>query len=180
MSFLHPRKQRAAGEAQRLDPLGRASASLPQDGIGGFVFGDAPQGFGSGESIGREAVASGSSHGGKQAAGTRVLAMLARCGISAKGCGGAVEMEREAPRRIRRLLKRFYPAKTAENLAVILRISVRQAYDLLSGKARWTWRHVLRLLDHFRDDFVRLVILPLIGRDDGRPRLQFRRRREVA
>lgn len=96
------------------------------------------------------------------------------CGVSAKpGKDTSEALETRAHRRMRGFLKRKFPHATAENVAVVLRVSVRQAYDLLSGKARWTWRHILRLIDHFKGDFMHSVLHPLTG-EDGRPRFRLR------
>lgn len=109
------------------------------------------------------------------------------CGTAAKVCGRAAKpakpseeaLENRAKRRLKGFLKRKFPHATAENLAVIIKVSVRQAYDLLSGRYQWSWKHILRLISHFGEDFLRAVLHPLT-RKDGRPRFKLRMPRKVA
>ena len=52
----HQADQRQVGEAPGLNALRSAPAPLAEDRVGGVVLGDAPQGFGTGQSIGRQSV----------------------------------------------------------------------------------------------------------------------------
>lgn len=113
--------------------------------------------------------------------------MQSLCGIAAKVCGRAAnpqkdlqsEAETRTHKRLRGFLRRRYPHATAENLAVVLKVGVRQAYDLLSGRYKWSWRHIVRLISHFGEPLLYAVFHPLTKKD-GKPRFKLRAPRKVA
>lgn len=110
------------------------------------------------------------------------------CGVAAKVCGRTAKpakqsettLENHAHRRLRGFLKRKFPNATAENLAVILKVGVRQSYDLLSGRYTWSWRHVVRLISHFGEPLLHAVFHPLTRKDGSRRfRLRMPNRRKA-
>ena len=70
--------------------------------------------------------------------------------------------------------RRLPPDMPAKHLAQLLRISYRQALDLMNGTAQWTKRHMLALLLRF-PDYVHAVLERFAG--DATPRPRFRRLR---
>lgn len=70
--------------------------------------------------------------------------------------------------------RRLPPDMPAKHLAQVLRISYRQALDLMNGTAQWTKRHMLALLLRF-PDYLHAVLGRFAG--DATPRPRFRRLR---
>lgn len=70
--------------------------------------------------------------------------------------------------------RRLPPELPAKHLAQLLRISYRQALDLMNGTAQWTKRHMLALLLRF-PDYLHAVLGRFAG--DATPRPRFRRLR---
>ena len=182
MSFLHPRKQRPAREVAALDLPGDASAVQGLGRVGLFNLGRKPaEPVGALQAAGRDAVASGVSHadhdarpagGGAMRNGRTTLARRGK-----KAADFCAEAAKSLAARAHRWWRSKYGRKVRENVAADYGICVRQAGNWLR---HGPGRHLPAVIIREGMDFVRAVIHPLAGGDDGRPRLQFRRRREVA
>ncbi len=90
-----------------------------------------------------------------------------RCSSASLSAGekmGLGDLEREVAARAVAAFRNACPEKTAENLAAALKLSLRQAYNILGGGTRLTGGQIAAMDRHCGGGFGRQVLEPVAHR----------------